>query len=48
MKKLALIVFFAAAGLTWLAVRSDDAIRKRRFAIAAAVGWAIVVVGFLV
>jgi hypothetical protein len=48
MKKLALIVFVVAAGLTWLAFRSEDPARKKRFAIAAAAGWGIVVIGFLV
>ena len=48
MKRLALILFFAAAGLSWMAIRAEDTRKKKRLAMAAAVCWAIVVVGFLV
>lgn len=48
MKRIAVIVFFAAAGLSWMAFRIKDHRKKKRLAIAAAVCWAIVLVGFLV
>jgi len=48
MKRLAVIVFFAAAGLTWMAIKTEDAARKKRLAVAAAVCWGIVVLGFIV
>jgi hypothetical protein len=48
MKRLVVIVFLAAAVLTGLAIKTDQAMRRKRLAIAAAVCWAIVVIGFLV
>ncbi|MCF8078349.1 MAG: hypothetical protein K9K88_03625 [Desulfobacterales bacterium] len=48
MKKLAIIVFFAAVGLTWIALKTENAVRRKRLAVAAAVCWGIVVLGFLV
>ena len=48
MKRLAVIVFFAAAGLTWMAIKTEDAVRKKRLAVAAAVCWGIVALGFIV
>jgi hypothetical protein len=48
MKRLAVIVFFAAAGLSWMAFRTEDPRKKKGLSIAAAVCWGIVLVGFLV
>jgi hypothetical protein len=47
-KRLAIIVFIAAAGLSWMAVKTENTARRKRLAVAAAVCWAIVVIGFLV
>jgi hypothetical protein len=48
MKRLAVIVFFIAAGLTWMAIKTEAAVPKKRLAIVAAICWGIVVLGFLV
>jgi hypothetical protein len=48
MKRLAVIVFFAAAGFSWMTLRTEDSRKRKRFAVAAAVCWAVVIVGFLV
>ena len=48
MKRLLIIVLVVAAVLSWLAFKSDHPARRKRLAIAAAVTWAIVVIGFMV
>jgi hypothetical protein len=48
MKRLAVIIFFCAAGLSWMAFRTEDSRKKKLLGIAAAVCWAVVIVGFLV